>query len=152
MTATAYERIIDALRNQDKRVKVGSKEARAQCPSSACPARSISLAIYDRRDQGKAKVVCYAGCSDVLDVLPALGMSVADLYDETGGRSASGLQPDPAIEARIAARKSMTVLQRTADDLLHLPDIGERLALNAARIRPELYIWEREQLAGEAHD
>jgi hypothetical protein len=43
----------------------------------------------------------------------------------------------------------MTPSQRALDGLLQLPDLGERLCLGIARIRPELYIWEREQLGGE---
>jgi hypothetical protein len=63
MSATAYERIIDAVRSQGKQVKTSEsgKSARTQCPSLGCPAQSISLTIYDKRDQGKAKVVCFAG-------------------------------------------------------------------------------------------
>jgi hypothetical protein len=44
----------------------------------------------------------------------------------------------------------MTPAQRALDDLLQRRDLGERLCLAAARIRPEMYIWEREQLGGEA--
>jgi hypothetical protein len=36
------------------------------------------------------------------------------------------------------------------DDLLHIADLGERLALSIARKRPEIYIWEREQLGDES--
>jgi len=43
----------------------------------------------------------------------------------------------------------MTPSQRAVDDLLQLPDLGERLCLGNASIRPELYTWEREQLGGE---
>jgi hypothetical protein len=148
MTATAYERILDQLRDQGKRVRQGSKEARAQCPShDSCRASSLPLAIYSK--PCKAKVVCFVGCSDALDVLPALGMTVADLYDDQRNGSRTAYQPDPEIQARIEARRSMTPSQRALDDLLRRPDLGERLCLGIARIRPELYIWEREQLGGE---
>ena len=91
MTATAYERILDQLRDQGKKVRQGGKDARAQCPSHATrKAYSLPLAIYNKQDTGKAKVVCFAGCSDALDVLPALGMTVADLYDD---RHSSGHGP-----------------------------------------------------------
>jgi hypothetical protein len=154
MTATAYERILDELRNQGKKIHQGSKEARAQCPGhDSRKASSRPLAIYSK--PGKAKVVCFVGCSDVLDILPALGMTVADLYDER--RNGKSYGPDPELQAwinqraRSEARKSMTPSQRALDDLLQLPDLGERLCLAAARIRPELYIWEREQLGGEVN-
>jgi hypothetical protein len=151
MTATAYERVLDQLRNQGKRVRESGKEARAQCPShDSRRATSKPLAIYSKPD--KAKVVCFVGCSDVLDVLPALGMTVADLYDDRRGGSRTAHKPDPEIQARIEARRSMTPSQRALDDLLQLPDLGERLCLGIARIRPELYLWEREQLASHTQD
>ena len=151
MTPTAYERILDELRNQGKKVRQGQGEARAQCPShDSRRGWSKPLAIYDK--PGKAKVVCFVGCNDALDILPALGMTVADLYDE---RRSTGVwapyKPDPAMQARIEARRSMTPSQRELDNLLQQPDLGERLCLGAARIRPELYIWEREQLGGEVN-
>jgi hypothetical protein len=107
-----------------------------------------SLAVYDK--DGKAKIVCFAGCDDELDILPALDMTVADLYDEKRSvrvLGKSSAQHDLAF--RIEARRAMTPSQKALDDLLHMPDIGERLCLGIAPMRPEVYIWEREQLAGE---
>jgi hypothetical protein len=156
MGVTAYERILDELRNQGHKIKVdrSGKSARAQCPShESRNSHSTPLAAYDKG--GKAKVMCYAGCDDVLDILPALDMTVADLYDEPGSESRG---PDADVQAWVAqmrarqeARKTMTPSQRALDDLPCLPDIGERLALGIARERPELYIWEREQLGGELY-
>jgi hypothetical protein len=143
MTATAYERLLDRLKEQGCRYREGANQTMAQCPSHED--RQASLAIYNK--EGKAKVVCFAGCSDSLDVLPALGMAVADLYDERSTRTA--FQPDPETKARTDARRSMTPSQRATDDLLQLPDLGERLCLAIARTRPELYIWEREELLRE---
>jgi hypothetical protein len=91
--------------------------------------------------------VCFAGCFDALDVLPAIGMTLLDLYDNPHGQRTT-YQPHPETQARVEARRSMTPPQRVLDDLSQLPDLGERLCLAAARIRPELYIWEREQLGG----
>jgi hypothetical protein len=98
VTPTAYERILDELRNQGKKVRQGQGEARAQCPShDSRRGWSKPLAIYDK--PGKAKVVCFVGCNDALDILPALGMTVADLYDE---RRSTGVwapyKPDPAMK------------------------------------------------------
>jgi hypothetical protein len=125
-----------------QKVRQSGAHATAQCPNHED--RQASLAIYNK--PGKAKVVCFAQCSDVLDVLPAIGMSVADLYDE---RRSASYKPDPEMQSRIEASRSITPPQRVLDDLLQLPDLGERLWLAAARIRPELYIWERKQLGGE---
>jgi len=61
MTATAYNRVLDELRNQGKKVRQGTKESRAQCPShDSRNGTSKPLVIYDR--PGKAKVVCFVGC------------------------------------------------------------------------------------------
>jgi hypothetical protein len=137
MTATAYERILDRLRNQGKKVRQGSTETRAQCPATGCPAQSISLAVYTK--QGKAKIICYAGCNDALDILPALNMTVSDLFDDpTAVRTTTAF--DPHIQARIEARRNMNAPQRQLDNLIHAPDIGTRLVLAIAQHRPELYI------------
>lgn len=76
-------------------------------------------------------------------------MTVADLYDERRSGPRTAYKPDPQIQARSEARKAMTPPQRALDNLMQLPDLGERICLGMARIRPELYIWEREQLGGE---
>jgi hypothetical protein len=132
MTATAYERILEKLREQGKKVRQGTSYSVAQCPSY--DHRQTSLTVYSK--PGKAKVVCFAGCSDMLDVLPALGMTVADLYEERGKSNAKFDLP------RLEARKAMTPPQRALDNLLQMPDLGERICLGIARIRPELYIGE----------
>jgi hypothetical protein len=146
MTATAYERIMDKLEEMDLRVRPGTGSATALCPSH--DDRQPSLAVYDK--DGKAKIICFAGCDDALDILPALEMTVADLYDDK--RSGKKDKPSPEVLAwaqRAEARKGMTPSQKALDDLLQLPDIGERLCLAIARVRPELYISDREQLASE---
>jgi hypothetical protein len=87
---------------------------------------------------------------DELDILPALDMGVADPYDEK--RSGKRTKPDPDLLFRIKRREGMTPSQKATDDLLQLPDLGERLCLAIARNRPELYIAEREQLASDSSD
>lgn len=146
MSVTAYERIVDKLHELDLRVRTGYRDSVAQCPSHED--RSPSLAVYDK--DGKAKVVCFAGCDDALDILPALDMTVADLYDEKRTMRVSA-HLDPELEARKARRRDMTPSQKWVDNLLHLPDIGERLCVSIAHHRPELYIWERERLGGESN-
>jgi hypothetical protein len=149
MTATAYERIVAALRSQGKKVKESKSgnSAKAQCP--VMDHRQTSLGVYDK--DGRAKVVCYAGCNAVLDILPALDLTVAALYDEPKQRGTgmsyqqvrrlAGVKTEAErrIEARIEARRTMSAPLRQLDDLIHLPDIGTRLVLAIAQIRPELY-------------
>jgi hypothetical protein len=71
------------------------------------------------------------------------------LDHERGTSPRTAYELDPELRAHIEARRKMTLAQRALDDLLQLPDLGDRLCLAAARIRPEIYIWEREQLGGE---
>ena len=75
-------------------------------------------------------------------------MTVADLYDvrRTGTWKCAGKAHDGALLVRIDARKNMTPSQKAVDDLLQLPDLGERICMGIARVRPELYVWERERL------
>jgi hypothetical protein len=90
----------------------------------------------------------------VLDVLPALGMAVGDLYDDPRA-TRTAFTPDPAIQARIEARRAMTAPQRVLDDLVHRSDIGTRLVLGIAQMRPELYFaekWDLDISGGEADD
>src|SRR5687767_10170175 len=103
MTTTAYERIVDKLHDLDLRPRTSYSSTVALCPSH--DDRQASLAIYDK--DGKAKVVCFAGCDDELDILPALEMTVADLYDErrNGTRTRT---TNPDLPARYEARKAMT--------------------------------------------
>jgi hypothetical protein len=85
------------------------------------------MTIY--RKPGRVKVKCWAGCDDELDVLTALGLSVRDLWDEPrNGRDVGSADVDPTIRARIEARRNMSPVQRAVDDLLHLPDLGERIS------------------------
>jgi hypothetical protein len=79
---TAYERILEKLREQGKRVRQGTNYSVAQCPSY--DHRQTSLTVYSKA--GKAKVVCFAGCSDVLDVLPALGRDFRYIRDKRDKR------------------------------------------------------------------
>lgn len=76
---TAYERFVDALRDNGNLVKEGSGRAAAQCPAHSDNAPSLS--IGPRRDGKGVVVYCQAGC-DTADVLSALNMRSADLFDE----------------------------------------------------------------------
>jgi hypothetical protein len=124
-TATAYERIVDLL----QKFRDHGSYATALCPSH--DDREASLAIY--RKPGKIKLVCFGGCHEELDILPALGLSWLDKYDDAGGWvNRSSWRPDPAVKARSEARRDRTLIERATDDLLHLPDLGERLCRGIA--------------------
>jgi hypothetical protein len=82
MTATAYERLSDRLRELNKVVKTNGRpnQAKAQCP--AHDDRNPSLSITGI--EGQVLAHCHAGCS-IEAVLDALGMTKSDLYDEPRG-------------------------------------------------------------------
>jgi hypothetical protein len=118
--------------------RVGGGQTMAQCPRHED--REASLAIYCK--PGKIKLVCFAGCDEELDVLPALGLDWPDKYDNPRGwADRTSWRPDPTVRARTEARRDMGPVQRAVDDLLHLPDIGERISRsiiwhdNAKRLR-----------------
>ena len=78
---TAFEKIIDALRNHGDTVnETGQDKARGHCPAHNGQS-DTSLAI-DMRDDGKGIIVhCHAGCL-YTDVLDELGLYSCDLFDD----------------------------------------------------------------------
>jgi DNA primase len=79
MTTTAYETILDALRDHGSMVRENGDRAMAQCP--AHDDRNPSLSIGKRRDGKGAVVHCHGGC-DRRDVLAGINMTDGDLFDE----------------------------------------------------------------------
>ena len=78
MTTTAREKVLDALATAGCNVTQGGS-------SSTCPAHedhAPSLSIGNRRDGDGVVIKCHAGCSTEA-VLAALGMTEAELFDET---------------------------------------------------------------------
>jgi hypothetical protein len=75
--ATAYDRLLAAVDTHGSRVRVnGTKAATAQCPGHDDRNPSLSLRWID----GSVLLKCFAGCH-VEDVLAALNLGLADLYD-----------------------------------------------------------------------
>lgn len=134
----AYQRVIEALAQLNRVNQSGPNRATTRCPAHEDRYPSLSI----KRGKDRALIHCFAGC-DYRDILAALDLTPGDLFDDP--RSAP-YKPNPAEEARYTRRKTLTQLEKAIDDLLQLPDLGERLALGSARIRPELYIMEREGL------
>jgi hypothetical protein len=73
----AYDRLIAALELHGSTVRSNGSGTIAQCPAHDDGNPSLSV----RTTSTRARVHCFAGCDDV-DVLTALGLQVADLYDE----------------------------------------------------------------------
>ncbi|MGY1712525.1 AAA family ATPase [Geodermatophilus sp. SYSU D00758] len=73
--------MLDVLRDRDCRPRQGAGgQWSARCPAHEDRSPSLSL----RQIEGQALVYCHAGCA-TLDVLTALGLTLADLYDEPKG-------------------------------------------------------------------
>ena len=80
-TTTAYERVIDALRDQGHTVTANVTHARTRCPAHKGTSTD-SLSITDT--PGQVLVHCHAGC-DHKDVAAALNLTTKDLFDTPGG-------------------------------------------------------------------
>jgi AAA domain/Toprim domain len=79
-TGIAFSRIVTALEQRGHRVTGSGDRRQAQCP--AHDDRKPSLAI--KGIEGQALLYCFAGCITE-DVLAALDLSMADLYDSRRG-------------------------------------------------------------------
>jgi 5S rRNA maturation endonuclease (ribonuclease M5) len=77
---SAYERLIDDLRNNGQLVNEGHSKAMAQCPAHDDTNPSLSLTAIE----GRVLVYCHAGCRTET-VMAVLGRSLADLYDNRSG-------------------------------------------------------------------
>ncbi len=83
---SAYEVIVDALRDLGKEVKdSGQHKAMAQCPAHDDNSPSLSVGL--RMDGAGAILKCHAGCTHT-DVLDALKLTQRDLFDDAGMRDA----------------------------------------------------------------
>lgn len=93
---TAFERITDALYAHGSKVVSNGTRARAQCPVHN--SRGLSLAVRSR--DGRAQVTCFAGCRDE-EVLDAIGLRVADLFDQA--RSSEPAYDPRALNDKVSA-------------------------------------------------
>jgi hypothetical protein len=81
MTGTAYDRIIEVLRDTVDSVKDNGRQALANCP--AHNDRHPSLGVT--RIEGSVLVNCRSQNCHIDDILAALGLTSRDLYDEPKG-------------------------------------------------------------------
>jgi hypothetical protein len=81
MTATAYDRIIEALRDTVEQVKDNGRQALANCP--AHPDQHPSLGVT--RIEGSVLIKCRSQECHIDDILAALGLTSRDLWDEPAG-------------------------------------------------------------------
>jgi hypothetical protein len=119
MAATAYERVLDKLRDLGH-VTENHDSARAKCPAHNGTS-STSLAI--RSIDGSVLICCHAGCETV-DVLAALKLQMRDLYDERNG--AEYVYPDGRRVHRYANKKGFRQSGNTKGQaLFHADRIGD---------------------------
>jgi hypothetical protein len=76
----AVQRVLDALRSNGIKPKPRGQGWRSLCPAHADHNPSLDI---DLGDDGKALIICRAGCS-CDSVLAALGLRMRDLFPETG--------------------------------------------------------------------
>jgi hypothetical protein len=146
-THSAFDRIRAALEELGLSVSGRGNSLQAQCPAHDDRVPSLSVKRYP----GRAWLKCRAGCEDP-DVLAALNMRIPDLYDVPWSerrRAQAPLYDRRAwvrAQERDRARKSMTRLQKAVDDLLQLPNLGERISKaiawhEAEEWRPDHWWW-----------
>jgi 5S rRNA maturation endonuclease (ribonuclease M5) len=117
-SGTAYERLIDALRGHGP-VTETNGDARAKCPAHNGTS-STSLAIHPI--DGAVLICCHAGC-DTADVLAAIGLGMADLYDNHNG--AEYIYPDGRRVHRSANKRFYQSGNRKGQALFHADRIGD---------------------------
>src|SRR5699024_10505913 len=76
---SAYQLVLRKLREHGKVIKEdrSGRAAQAQCPAHADNSPSLRVSVGNSVG---AVINCYAGC-DRLDILSALGLTMADLFD-----------------------------------------------------------------------
>lgn len=113
---SGFERVVDELEARDCRTRVRGDHADARCP--AHEDRNPSLSVDWREDPGKGGVTlvrCHAGC-DYVDVLAALELVPADLYDTPPARPA-GRASSPAPRRRAKPRERVNAKTRERKDV-----------------------------------
>lgn len=125
--SSAIERVVGALRNHGSHVDDRTANIKAQCP--AHDDKSPSLSVSPRRD-GKGVVLhCHAGC-DSREVLSALGLAMADLFDEPKVREVFSPQrdyeyPNGRIVHRNPGKKFLQSGNKQDRSLFHADRLGD---------------------------
>lgn len=76
---TAYDQLLDKLREHGTVKETGQDKAEAQCPAHDDTRPSLSIGA--RRDGKGAVICCHAGC-DPAAIVAAIGWTVSDLFDD----------------------------------------------------------------------
>ncbi|MGO4257062.1 hypothetical protein [Marmoricola sp. RAF53] len=78
---TAFDRVLVALDQAGARTWGSGGKIRAQCPGHQELGQRTQLSLMVDRKDDRAGLHCFAGCR-AEDVLAALGLRLADLYDQ----------------------------------------------------------------------
>ena len=121
--STAYDRLLDALNDDGRLVKeTGNGKAMACCPAHDDRNPSLSVTRID----GSVLLYCHAGCHTD-DVLAAVRLTKADLYDERNGATYDyGNGPPGGRRVRRSPEKDFWQTGNTKDtSLFHVERIGD---------------------------
>ncbi|BBZ74141.1 AAA family ATPase [Mycobacterium paraseoulense] len=115
---SAYEGLLDALREHGSTVKVNGDSATAQCPAHADKRPSLGL----RAIEGRVLVFCHAGCLTE-DIMACLGLSMSALFDDRKG--ATYVYSDGRKVHRDADKKFRQRGNTKGKALFHVECIGD---------------------------
>lgn len=154
---SALDTVFAALQSMGCSPRKTKDGYQAKCPAHEDSTPSLSVTQTD----GKVLLHCHAGCTPQ-DVTHALGLGMADLFDDTGGRvapspsqrnTATGLTLEQYAQAKrlpldFLKRLGVSEISYFNDQAVRIPYIDENGDLKATRFRtaldgPERFKWKK---------
>ena len=104
----SFDRVIEALRSGGSRVGPGNNSVKAQCPVPSHEDRSPSLSVTWRDSGGSGLTLlnCHGCGAPAIDIADALGLTLADLYDEPMPKSVTNRTGRAPLQVRGGKRRS----------------------------------------------
>jgi 5S rRNA maturation endonuclease (ribonuclease M5) len=125
---TAYDRVIDALRDRVPSVKDNGTKATANCP--AHPDQHPSLGVT--RIEGSVLICCRSQQCHIDDILAAIGLTKRDLFDEPTGATYTYTDLNGTITRQVHRTPDKKFRQsgdtRGKPQLYRLPQVAEAVA------------------------
>ncbi len=124
IAGTAYDRMVDALRDRGGRVTTNGNQAIAQCPVPGHGARrgDLNPSLSITGIEGQALLYCHAGCP-AEDVMAALNKRMADLFDTRNG--ATYTYPDGRKVHRTTSKRFYQNGNTKGSTLFHADRVGD---------------------------
>ena len=124
IAGTAYDRMVDALRDRGGRVTTNGNQAIAQCPVPGHGARrgDLNPSLSITGIEGQALLYCHAGCP-AEDVMAALDKRMADLFDTRNG--ATYTYPDGRKVHRTTSKRFYQNGNTKGSTLFHADRVGD---------------------------